>query len=213
MPTKLRINEVTAKSILNPSRISGVTYAINPFVGCQHACAYCLHPSTRILTNKGFIEIQHIVNNRNWPLVVTHKGRFRPIQQTFHHFYDGPMRHIHLRYYRDFCVTPNHRILAIKLKEIICRMDGFSVCYPNRIDKGTNLTRQCNLCKRKRGINPKLVEANNLETGDFVIIPIPRDTIDREEIKVEDVIRRTEFSKLFEIKNGIARFKRGKSEV
>lgn len=41
MPTKLRINEVTAKSILNPSRISGVTYAINPYVGCQHACVYC----------------------------------------------------------------------------------------------------------------------------------------------------------------------------
>ena len=41
MPTQLRINEVKAKSILNPSRISGVTYAINPYVGCQHACAYC----------------------------------------------------------------------------------------------------------------------------------------------------------------------------
>ncbi|MFX1582686.1 MAG: radical SAM protein [Promethearchaeota archaeon] len=37
----LKINEVTAKSILNPSRISGVTYAINPYVGCQHACSYC----------------------------------------------------------------------------------------------------------------------------------------------------------------------------
>ncbi|MFX1299442.1 MAG: radical SAM protein [Promethearchaeota archaeon] len=41
MPTKIQINEVTAKSILNPSRISGVTYAINPYVGCQHACSYC----------------------------------------------------------------------------------------------------------------------------------------------------------------------------
>ena len=41
MPTQLRINEVTVKSILNPSRISGVTYAINPYVGCQHACVYC----------------------------------------------------------------------------------------------------------------------------------------------------------------------------
>ncbi len=41
MSPKLQINTVTAKSILNPSRISGVTYAINPYVGCQHACAYC----------------------------------------------------------------------------------------------------------------------------------------------------------------------------
>jgi DNA repair photolyase len=37
----LQIREVTAKSILNPSRISGVTYAINPYIGCQHACSYC----------------------------------------------------------------------------------------------------------------------------------------------------------------------------
>ncbi|MFX0168128.1 MAG: radical SAM protein [Candidatus Hodarchaeota archaeon] len=41
MPSPLLIREVTAKSILNPSRISGVTYAINPYVGCQHACSYC----------------------------------------------------------------------------------------------------------------------------------------------------------------------------
>ncbi len=30
-----------AKSILNPSRIGGVAYAINPYVGCQHGCSYC----------------------------------------------------------------------------------------------------------------------------------------------------------------------------
>jgi len=41
VPPSLRIREITAKSILNPSRISGVTYAINPYVGCQHACSYC----------------------------------------------------------------------------------------------------------------------------------------------------------------------------
>jgi DNA repair photolyase len=30
-----------AKSILNPSQISGVAFAINPYVGCQHGCVYC----------------------------------------------------------------------------------------------------------------------------------------------------------------------------
>lgn len=40
-PRKLRVREVMAKSILNPSQISGVTYAINPYVGCQHGCLYC----------------------------------------------------------------------------------------------------------------------------------------------------------------------------
>ncbi|MFX1563311.1 MAG: radical SAM protein [Promethearchaeota archaeon] len=41
LPGKLRIREVSAKSVLNPSRIGGVDYAINPFVGCQHGCSYC----------------------------------------------------------------------------------------------------------------------------------------------------------------------------
>lgn len=41
MPSQLRIREVMAKSILNPSRIGGVAYAINPYIGCQHGCVYC----------------------------------------------------------------------------------------------------------------------------------------------------------------------------
>lgn len=31
----------TAKSILSKSGIPGVQYAINPYVGCEHACVYC----------------------------------------------------------------------------------------------------------------------------------------------------------------------------
>lgn len=35
----VKIKEIHAKSILSPSRIHD--YAVNPYVGCQHACAYC----------------------------------------------------------------------------------------------------------------------------------------------------------------------------
>lgn len=35
------IREITCKSALTPSGISGVDYALNPYVGCQHGCAYC----------------------------------------------------------------------------------------------------------------------------------------------------------------------------
>ncbi|MCW4050657.1 MAG: radical SAM protein [Candidatus Bathyarchaeota archaeon] len=37
----MKIGETTCKSILNKSGISGVEYAINPYVGCGHACVYC----------------------------------------------------------------------------------------------------------------------------------------------------------------------------
>jgi DNA repair photolyase len=37
----VKISEVFCKSILVPSRIYGVDYALNPYTGCQHNCAYC----------------------------------------------------------------------------------------------------------------------------------------------------------------------------
>jgi len=33
--------EIRCKSVLSRSQISGVDYSINPYVGCEHACAYC----------------------------------------------------------------------------------------------------------------------------------------------------------------------------
>ncbi len=214
MPPKLQINEVTAKSILNPSRISGVTYTINPYVGCQHACSYCLHPSTRILTEKGMEEIQNVVHKENLPLVITHKGRFQKIERTFQHHYDGVIRRIQLRYYRDFSITPSHQIYAIKRTNLICVMDSFSLCYPNRTDKGTNKTRKCNECKRKRKVHPKLLEAKELEKGDLVIVPIPRDSKDVTNIRVSEVLAEREFTDFIEIdKNNFIKFKRGKTRI
>lgn len=37
----MRVTEVQARSILNKSGISRVDYAVNPYLGCAHACAYC----------------------------------------------------------------------------------------------------------------------------------------------------------------------------
>jgi DNA repair photolyase len=37
----MRVFETTAKSVLTASKIPGLDYAVNPYVGCAHACAYC----------------------------------------------------------------------------------------------------------------------------------------------------------------------------
>lgn len=37
----MNIVEITAKTALVKSRIPGVAYAINPYLGCAHACRYC----------------------------------------------------------------------------------------------------------------------------------------------------------------------------
>jgi len=37
----LLIREIKCKSVLSKSGITGVDYAINPYVGCAHGCVYC----------------------------------------------------------------------------------------------------------------------------------------------------------------------------
>ncbi len=37
----MKIGETTCKSIINSSGIKGVDYAVNPYIGCAHACTYC----------------------------------------------------------------------------------------------------------------------------------------------------------------------------
>ena len=37
----MQVQEITCKSILTKSGISAIDYAVNPYVGCQHGCAYC----------------------------------------------------------------------------------------------------------------------------------------------------------------------------
>lgn len=35
------LTEITAKTVLVRSRIPGVDYVINPYLGCGHGCRYC----------------------------------------------------------------------------------------------------------------------------------------------------------------------------
>jgi DNA repair photolyase len=37
----MEVKEIKCVSILNPSKIPGVDYCINPYTGCSHACSYC----------------------------------------------------------------------------------------------------------------------------------------------------------------------------
>lgn len=50
MPAVL-IKEIRCKSALTPSRIAGIDYALNPYVGCAHGCRYCYADFMRRYTN------------------------------------------------------------------------------------------------------------------------------------------------------------------
>lgn len=37
----LKVKEIVARSYINPSKLPGSDYVINPYVGCPHRCIYC----------------------------------------------------------------------------------------------------------------------------------------------------------------------------
>ncbi len=39
------IKEIKSKTALSPSQLPGLDYALNPYIGCGHACIYCYAPS------------------------------------------------------------------------------------------------------------------------------------------------------------------------
>ena len=47
----MQIQEITARHILTRSKLPGLDYCVNPYVGCQHACVYCYACFMKRFTN------------------------------------------------------------------------------------------------------------------------------------------------------------------
>ena len=41
----MKIEEITCKTALSASKLPGLDYSLNPYVGCMHQCKYCYVPS------------------------------------------------------------------------------------------------------------------------------------------------------------------------
>jgi len=193
----IKIREIFCRSILSKSKLPGCDYVINPYVGCAHGCVWCLHPETLILTLKGFVKIIDIYNQRNNKFsgqAVAHKGNTQPINDYFKHPYNGNLVKIRPFYFGWLKLTPNHKVFAIRRRELVCSWNRSSICYPKR--KNASIDRRwfkrgkisCRICNRKREIKPKLIQAGELAKGDFILIPVPREIRDIKTIQVERVL-------------------------
>lgn len=47
----IKVKEILAKTALTPSRIEGIDFALNPYVGCAHGCRYCYAEFMKKFTN------------------------------------------------------------------------------------------------------------------------------------------------------------------
>ncbi len=105
--------------------------------------------------------------------VLTHKGRFRPVEQVFEREYRGEMIKIEVSNIKNLNITPNHQILGLKRKDIKCYQSysrqNIAICKPTSPE----------ICKKRCSKwknfswEPKFIPAGELREGDFVATPIP----------------------------------------
>lgn len=69
------VKSVYCKTVLCRSRIYGVDYAINPYTGCLHGCAYCYVPSTLKRLPKNLEWGQYVFAKINAPHVLMKEVR------------------------------------------------------------------------------------------------------------------------------------------
>jgi len=92
----MNIEEITSKTALSPSKLPGLSYALNPYIGCMHQCRYCYSPGILHLQNSEWENLVKV--KRNLPLILSKELRqktpgtiglstvtdpYQPIEKTY----------------------------------------------------------------------------------------------------------------------------------
>jgi DNA repair photolyase len=72
VPKAPRIGEIRTRVALPPSRLPGLDFALNPYVGCQHDCLYCYAP---YVTKRPRTEWTTVLARTDLPLVLAREIR------------------------------------------------------------------------------------------------------------------------------------------
>ncbi len=72
----MNISEIKCKTALNPSKLPGLDYSLNPYTGCQHKCVYCYVPNVMHLDRKKWGDFVKI--KTNIPNVLSKEIRKKP---------------------------------------------------------------------------------------------------------------------------------------
>jgi len=69
----MQIRETSCKTALSPSKLPGLDYSLNPYIGCAHQCQYCYVPTVLHLSKKQWQST--VTLKRNIPLVLSKELR------------------------------------------------------------------------------------------------------------------------------------------
>jgi len=132
----------------------------------------CVKGDTKITTNPSYTS-RSIREIKIGQRVLTHEGRFEPVEQIFERKYQGRMIKIEISNLKKIEATSNHPILGLKRKDIKCYQsysrNNIAICKP---PEERNCNKKCEKCKRFSW-EPKFVSAEELREGDFIATPLP----------------------------------------
>ncbi len=141
--------------------------------------AHCLLPDSLIHTNKGVKKIKDIEIGDG---VLTHKGKFKKVNEVLINDYQGEMYHITPWYFTEgLKTTPEHPFYVIKSHKNCLSTKG--LCKP--------LCSKVDTCARKyfKNYSAEWVMAKDVEKGDFLVYPRIKDEEDLSKLDLCDYIK------------------------
>jgi|GEM_PF-300151 len=132
----------------------------------------CVKGNTKITTNPNYTS-RPIKEIKFGQKVLTHEGKFKPVEQVFERKYQGEMIKIEISNLKRLDVTPEHPILGLKREDIKCYQNysrnNIAICKPPEERK---CKKRCAKCKNFSW-EPKFIPAKEFREGDFIATPIP----------------------------------------
>lgn len=78
---KYEVREVDAKQALTVCRMPGEPWALNPYMGCSHDCAYCYVPDVAHVERPRWAS--YVIVKRNLPTLLSHEVHRRGMREVF----------------------------------------------------------------------------------------------------------------------------------
>lgn len=177
----------------------------------EGGCTFCVPGNTLIKTSTGLIPIKNIVDGRKPIKVLTHTGQYHQVTGWHKRKNKQPLFNLQTLYLpRPLSLTGNHMTYGLKrthLKRCTKRSAWSYICKPNRISKFLD----CHPCVKKyyQQYQPTTIPADQIKKGDFLCIPIHRNTKKIKAINVNHVLKDQSLRSPLKINQDGVKFKWG----
>jgi len=142
----------------------------------------CFPPDTLIFANP---EVKPISDIALGEKVLGHFGDYQRVTRLYRRHYKGELVVLHLWNLPDIKATPNHPILAVKTKRTPIKIGGRHITCP---PLGCSLKNE-NWCRGLyRNYKEQWIPISELEEGDFIVFTYPTEVIDKEFLKLSEVL-------------------------